>query len=482
MVDPERVGPRVPGLRFAAADVTARRAQAQVPRAAAFLAAPARRRRDDLGGMRTRPDELAGLRHAVESIPPAAGNRGEALVRTSTMMAVSMAGPRAVRATRIAALLCSAALLSGCASTATPTTVPIAVPTAVGAIALRQVAAGLHLPLYVADARDADGRLYVVEQGGRIMVVEGGAVRPTPFLDISNLITSGGERGLLSVAFDPDYSQTGRFFVDYTNLDGDTVIERFNSASGGATADRSSGTVILTIGQPASNHNGGLVLFGPDGMLYVGMGDGGGKSETSQQGDALLGKMVRLDVRGDRYAIPPDNPFVGDPAVRDEIWAFGLRNPWRFSFDRQTGDLWIGDVGGGRWEEVDFQAATSRGGENYGWPRMEGPDCGTVPCDPNAYGLPVAAYRHTDGNCVVTGGYVYRGSAFPGLRGSYLYGDYCSGRVWALSAADGVSGTAVPRLVLESGLTLSSFGEDRNGELYLTDLSGGGVYQVVGTP
>jgi glucose/arabinose dehydrogenase len=422
------------------------------------------------------------------------------------MMALSMASPRAARANHIATLLCSAALVWACASPTPPTVAPTAVrspttttapgdatPTPVGtatsspigtfgAIALRQVATGLHLPLYVADAGDVAGRLFVVEQSGRIMVVEGGTVQPTPFLDLSDRITNGGERGLLSVAFSPDYTQSGRFFVDYTNLDGDTVIERFARAADGTTADAASGTVILTIKQPASNHNGGLVLFGPDGMLYIGMGDGGGTSESSQEGDTLLGKMLRLDVHGDGYAIPPDNPFVGEPAVSDETWALGLRNPWRFSFDRETADLWIGDVGGVRWEEVDFQAATSRAGENYGWPRMEGPDCGSGPCDPNAYVLPVAAYRHTDGNCVVTGGYVYRGSAFPELRGSYLYGDYCSGRVWALNAADTASGTAFPRLVLESGLTLSSFGEDRNGELYLTDLSGGVVYKVVGAP
>jgi glucose/arabinose dehydrogenase len=168
--------------------------------------------------------------------------------------------------------------------------------------------------------------------------------------------------------------------------------------------------------------------------------------------------------------------------VSDEIWALGLRNPWRFSFDRQTGDLWIGDVGAARWEEVDFQPATSHGGENFGWPRMEGPDCGSGACDPSAYVLPVTAYRHSEGNCVVTGGYVYRGSAVPELDGSYLYGDYCSGHVWALRAADAASRTAVPQPVLDSRLTLSSFGQDRNGELYLTDLSGGGVYQVVGSP
>jgi glucose/arabinose dehydrogenase len=399
------------------------------------------------------------------------------------MMAASMAHALGARPARNVALLCFAVLASACASPATPlgsaTSSPIGTT---GGIALREIATDLHLPLYVADADDVAGRLYVVEQGGGIVVIEGGAVRSTPFLDISDRVTSGGERGLLSVAFAPDYVQSGRFFVDYTNLDGDTVIERFARAADGTTADLASGSVILTIKQPASYHNGGLVLFGPDGMLYVGMGDGGGSSESSQLGDTLLGKMLRLDVRGDGYAIPPDNPFLGDPSVNDEIWALGLRNPWRFSFDRETGDLWIGDVGGGRWEEVDFQPAASRGGENYGWPRMEGPDCGLGACDPNAYVPPVAAYRHSDGNCVVTGGYVYRGGAIPELDGSYLYGDYCSGRIWALNAADAAAGTAFPQPVLESRLTLSSFGEDRNGELYLTDLSGGGVYQVVGAP
>ena len=315
------------------------------------------------------------------------------------------------------------------------------------------------------------------------MVVEGGTVRSTPFLDISGRVTAGGERGLLSVAFAPDYARSGRFFVNYTDLHGDTVIERYERRADGSAADPSSGHVVLTIEQPASNHNGGLLLFGLDGYMYVGMGDGGGgAAENGQRTDTLLGKMLRLDVSGDAYAIPPDNPFVGEAAVLDEIWASGLRNPWRFSFDRETGDLWIGDVGAGTWEEVDFQAASSRGGENYGWPRMEGPDCGSGACDPADYVLPVAAYRHGEGDCAVVGGYVYRGSAFPELRGTYLFADYCSGRMWTLAAADASDGTAQARLILETGLTVSSFGEDRDGELYLTDLSGGAVYQVVRAP
>lgn len=350
-------------------------------------------------------------------------------------------------------------------------------------MALRPVATGLSSPVYVADAGDVAGRLYVVEQGGRIVVIEAGAVRPAPFLDIADRVTAGGERGLLSVAFPADYPATGRFFVDYTDLNGDTVIERYERSADGSAADPTSGRILLTIEQPASNHNGGLVLFGPDGYLYVGMGDGGGGgAENGQRRDTLLGKLLRIDVSGaGRYVVPADNPFLADPAVRDEIWALGLRNPWRFSFDRETGDLWIGDVGAGTWEEIDFQAASSRGGENYGWSVLEGPACFAQPCDTSAYVAPVAAYRHGQDDCAVVGGYVYRGAAFPELRGTYLYGDYCSGRIWGLPAADAPSGSAEPRLLLESGLRLSSFGQDRDGELYLTDLSGA-VYQVIRAP
>ena len=376
----------------------------------------------------------------------------------------------------------------GTGATGSPSPSPTTSATPMGtvapaSIALKLVASGLSAPLYIADAGDAPGRLYVVEQAGRVMVVEGGGVRSTPFLDISDRVLVGSERGLLSMAFAPEYAQSGRFFVDYTDLDGDTVIERYERLPDGSAADPSSARLVLRIDQPAANHNGGLLLFGPDGYLYVGLGDGGGGgSENAQRPDSLLGKMLRLDVRADGYAIPVDNPFVADPAVRDEIWAMGLRHPWRYSFDRETGDLWIGDVGAVTWEEISFQAASSRGGENYGWPRMEGPDCASEPCDPADYVLPVTAYRHGEGDCVVVGGYVYRGSSFPELRGSYLFADYCSGRLWLLAAADAPSGGAQARLVLESGRTLSSFGEARDGELYLTDLSGGGVYQVVRGP
>jgi len=383
-------------------------------------------------------------------------------------------------------LACLALLVAACAASPTPSPAPSATPTGTAgpvSLALKPVAGGLSAPLYVADPGDAPGRLYVVEQGGRIMLVQDGSVRSTPFLDLSDRVLAGGERGLLSAAFAPDYAGSGRFFVNYTDLEGDTVIGLYTRGADGAAADPSSAHPVLEIEQPASNHNGGLVLFGPDGYLYVGMGDGGGGgAENAQRSDTLLGKMLRLDVSGDGYAIPPDNPFVADPAVRDEIWALGLRNPWRFSFDRETGDLWIGDVGAGTWEEIDFQAASSRGGENYGWPRMEGPDCNAGGCETAGYVVPVAAYRHGEGDCTVVGGYVYRGDAIPELHGTYLFADYCSGRLWGLDAAGARSRTARPVLLLETGITVSSFGEDRDGELYLTDLSGGRVYQVVRAP
>lgn len=397
-------------------------------------------------------------------------------------------------------LLCAAIVTAACTSTptasgtptgavATSSPSPGAGPTTSGtkspgmpALALREVATGLDAPLYLADAGDAPGRLYVVGQGGRIVVLEDGVPRADPFLDISVRVSAGGERGLLSVAFAPDYADSGRLWVDYTDIDGDTVIERYTRSGDGRTADAGSATVVLQIDQPAANHNGGLLLFGPDGMLWVGTGDGGGgASGNGQRTDTLLGKMLRLDVSGDGYAVPSDNPFVGDPAYRGEIWSIGLRNPWRYSFDRETGDLWIADVGAATWEEVDLQPAGSVGGENYGWAVMEGPDCHIDPCDPGAFVLPVAAYRHGQGDCTIVGGYVYRGAAIPELRGTYLFGDYCSGRVWGLDAAAAAAGAVQAVQLLQTELTISSFGEDRDGEPYVTDLSGG-VYQVVRAP
>jgi len=346
-------------------------------------------------------------------------------------------------------------------------------------IALKLISDALNGPVYVTAAGDGSGRLFVVEKRGRIMLLRGGAPAQTPFLDISDRVgSSGSEQGLFSVAFHPQFARNGRLFVDYTDRDGDTVISRFQAS--GDSADPASEVVLLHIPQPYPNHNGGLVLFGPDGYLYIGMGDGGSAGDPQGNGQnrtALLGKLLRLDVdHGDPYAIPPDNPWPSGGDARPEVWAYGLRNPWRFSFDRATGDLYIADVGQGNYEEIEVQRAASTAGQNYGWNMMEGNHCyARRSCDQGAFVAPVAEYDHGFG-CSITGGYVYRGAAFPALQGFYFYGDYCSGLMWALRET--APGQWAQHEVLQSKLHISSFGEDQAGELYLTDL-GGGLYQVV---
>jgi glucose/arabinose dehydrogenase len=345
---------------------------------------------------------------------------------------------------------------------------------------LELVADGFDQPVQVVDPGDGSGRLFVVEQPGRIRIVDDGQVVPEPFLDISDLVGCCGERGLLSVAFHPDYATTGDVFVDYTDRNGDTVVARYHvSTTDPNRLDATSTESILTVDQPAANHNGGLLLFGPkDGDLYIGLGDGGGgNGQNGQDLSTLLGKILRIDVDGPAggplYAVPPDNPFVDRPGARPEIWALGVRNPWRFSFDRVTGDLWIGDVGSATYEEVNFQPATSAGGENYGWDAMEGTTCRVAGgCD--AFVPPVSGFDRDEG-CVVTGGYVYRGSAMPDLHGVYLFADYCSGRVWGLIRD---TSSAWRRLgPVETGLRISSFGEDATGELYVVDIEGA-IYRL----
>jgi glucose/arabinose dehydrogenase len=345
---------------------------------------------------------------------------------------------------------------------------------------LELVADGFDQPVQVVDPGDGSGRLFVVEQPGRIRIVDDGQVVPEPFLDISDLVGCCGERGLLSVAFHPDYATTGDVFVDYTDRNGDTVVARYQvSTTDPNRLDATSAESILTVDQPAANHNGGLLLFGPkDGDLYIGLGDGGGgNGQNGQDLSTLLGKILRIDVDGPAggplYAVPPDNPFVDRPGARPEIWALGVRNPWRFSFDRVTGDLWIGDVGSATYEEVNFQPATSAGGENYGWDAMEGTTCRVEGgCD--AFVPPVSGFDRDEG-CVVTGGYVYRGSAMPDLHGVYLFADYCSGRVWGLIRD---TSSAWRRLgPVETGLRISSFGEDATGELYVVDIEGA-IYRL----
>ena len=340
------------------------------------------------------------------------------------------------------------------------------------------------MPIAVTNAGDGSDRLFVVQQGGLIRIVgANGAVAATPFLDISSRVAFGGERGLLGLAFHPHYAANGRFFVDYTRAaDGATVIAEYRTSADAGLADPGSERILLLIPQPAANHNGGMVAFGPDGYLYIGMGDGGGQNDqyhNAQDPNRLLGKILRIDVdtpasSGRAYAIPPGNPFFGGGGS-PEIWTVGQRNPWRFSFDREWGDLWVGDVGGGAWEEIDRQPADAPGGLNYGWPIMEGKHCKDgAACTIDPYTLPVAEYGHDQG-CAVVGGYVYRGEAQPGLTGVYLFGDWCSGLIFTLQAD---AGTVSPKLVARSGLQVSSFGEDESGEIYLVDLAGGGLYHV----
>ncbi len=378
------------------------------------------------------------------------------------------------------------------AATATPApATPPASPAAAQAapdltalkLALAPVAQGLSNPLFVTHAGDGSGRLFVVEKTGAIRIIAGGSLVEKPFLDIADQLTSSGsEQGLLGLAFPPDYASRKFFFVNYTNRNGDTVIARYNVTGDPNVADPGSESVVLTFDQPARNHNGGDLVFGPDGYLWIGTGDGGGAGDqfgNGQNPDTVLGKMLRIDVTSDPakpYVVPPDNPGpAGGWKVKPEIWAIGLRNPWRYSFDRATGDLWIADVGQNLVEEVNVVRAGSKGGLNFGWPIMEGPNCfKDAGCKKDGLVMPVASYEHGADGCSITGGYVYRGKQYPALAGVYLYGDYCSGRIWGLDAAN----PGQPRLLFEVGAGLSSFGEDEAGEMYVTDLSKGTVRQV----
>jgi len=354
-------------------------------------------------------------------------------------------------------------------------------------IALQLVIDGFTKPVYVADAGDGSRRLFVVEKRGLIRIVQDGKRIKEPFLDLRERVKSdGNEQGLLSVAFHPRYAENGQFFVAYTDLSGDVVVARYDVSSDDVDrANPTSGLPILLVPKPYDDHNGGLVLFGPDGYLYLGVGDGGAPAEPARNAQdlkRLLGKIVRIDIDraedGHQYAIPADNPFVGVPGVRPEIWAYGLRNPWRFSFDRETGDLLIADVGLWMKEEIDFQPAGTPGGQNYGWNYYEGAAChqpvDTGVCDMPGLTHPVATYDHGQ-DCAIIGGYVYRGQEIPALAGTYVLGDICSGQIkqmirtgeaWAISD------------LLATSVQITSFGEDARGELYLTDLAGG-LYRMV---
>jgi glucose/arabinose dehydrogenase len=364
-----------------------------------------------------------------------------------------------------------------------------------------RVAAGLTLPLFVTAPPGDTTRLFIVEQHTgtdaniKILNLSSGIVNATPFLTIHG-VSTGNEQGLLGMAFHPAYATNGYFYVNFTNSAGTTVIQRYTVSANPDVADPNSAYAIVSITQPYSNHNGGWIAFGPDGYLYVGMGDGGSEGDPqdrAQNLNELLGKILRIDVNSDafpgdpntNYAIPPSNPFVGRPG-NDAIWAYGLRNPWRNSFDRLTGDLYIADVGQGAWEEVDFQSAASLGGENCGWDCYEG----NAPYDPNDCTpftlkvFPIYTYDHGGSRCAITGGYVYRGSRICDLQGTYFFADYCAAQIWSFRY-DGTNLTdfrdRTAQLDPPGSLainSITSFGEDAAGELYICD-QGGEIFKIV---
>ena len=346
------------------------------------------------------------------------------------------------------------------------------------AIRLTEFARDFSRPIFMTHAGDGSGRLFVVEQTGKIWIMLDGVLSNFPFLDISGVISPSAnrqysEQGLLGLAFHPQYLSNGVFFVNYTDQRGDTIVARYRvSLSNPDIADASSSKMIFKLAQPYANHNGGHIAFGPDGYLYIGLGDGGSANDPLGAGQnrmLLLGSMLRIDIDGALpFEIPADNPFVGDEKARDEIWAYGLRNVWRFSFDRQTGDMYIGDVGQNKWEEINFQPADSEGGENYGWNVWEAsqPFAGGTA---ESHVPPIFEYPHSLG-CSVTGGYVYRGKAIPQLEATYIFGDYCTGRMWVTYRDPDMQWQT--EAFLNTGMAISSFAEDEDGEIYVIDYAG----------
>jgi glucose/arabinose dehydrogenase len=346
---------------------------------------------------------------------------------------------------------------------------------------LDTVVIGLSHPLFVAAPPNDQARLFIVERTGTIRIFKNGALLPTPFLDITSEVSSGSEQGILGMAFAPNYATSGRFFLNYVDPQVQSVISRFTVSANADVADPASEDTLLTIDQPGGDHNGGTVAFGPDGYLYTSIGDGGCCGDPNGHGQdrtELLGSVLRVDVSGATgYTIPATNPWHADATFRHELWSYGLRNPWRFSFDRTTGDLYLADVGDNTREEVNVVSHLSNGGENFGWRITEGSQCfNGNPCSTTGITMPVLDYGHDQG-CAVMGGYVYRGNAIPSLRGTYFYADYCSGFVRSFRYVGGAV-TDQKDYAFFSGEQPNSFGEDAAGELYITT-EGGNVYRIV---
>jgi len=352
-------------------------------------------------------------------------------------------------------------------------------------ISLDSIVGGLESPTQITNAGDGTDRLFVVEQRGTVRVIQGGVLQPGFFLDIRSKVEDGGERGLLGLAFSPNFETNRQLFVFYTRNGGDIVVTRFTTNAPRTNADESTHRPLFLIEHSAqTNHNGGGLTFGPNGLLYIAVGDGGGSGDPGNDAQetttTLLGKILRVNVNGTKsgpfhhYSNPAANPFKGSTRGRDEIWAYGLRNPWRISFDRVTGQLFIGDVGQGRWEEIDREKPGIRGGRNYGWNAMEGFHCYTASkCPLSGDTLPVAEYSHSGGNCSITGGFVYRGPTQTELVAQYAFADYCSGRIWTMPNTSGVM-----TLRADTSQNITSFGESENGELYAVT-SSGTVYRVL---
>ena len=417
-----------------------------------------------------------GLGRALILLIVALAGCGRAAPATQTARPSPTTQPRTV-APRTATSAPSPATTA--AKTVSPT--PTAAWPEPQALTWRVFAADFRQPTAIAAPLDGTGRVFVVEQPGVVWIIQNGQRRPEPFLDIRDRVGNReSEQGLLGLAFHPEFAQNGAFFVNYTDLQGDTVVARYRVEPATANrADPAREEILLQVDQPYGNHNGGHLAFGPDGYLYIGLGDGGAAGDPedrAQNLDSLLGKMLRIAVdAGPPYGIPPDNPFADGQGGRPEIWAWGLRNPWRYAFDRATGDLYIADVGQNKWEEIDFWPAGAGGGANFGWDYYEGfhpyedePPPGVTLV------FPVAEYGHDQG-CSVTGGEVYRGRALPEMTGIYLYGDFCTGRIWGLRATDQGWET---RLLWETPFHISTFGLDEQGEIYLADYGTGTIYRL----